>query len=242
MSKKRFVVSDIHGHYTELMEALVLAGFDSENPDHIFVSCGDLFDRGKENARVFDFVRGLKNKVLIKGNHEDMLYDALARGSITDIDIDNSTAATIAELLGEGAIDASGQFDRTVYAGKICELTAFIDTMLNYWEMKQYVFTHGWLPITFDGRYPRVDQNWRDASEAEWKEARWLEWQQLYSVKAMLDGKIIVCGHRPAFLGHSFDPSREPDGSEPFYGEGMIAIDAGTIRSGRVNVLVIEGE
>ena len=50
----------------------------------------------------------------------------------------------------------------------------------------------------------------------------------------------MVVGHRPAELGRMFDPFREPDLSEPFYGKGMIAIDAYTVRSGRVNVLIAE--
>ena len=41
-------------------------------------------------------------------------------------------------------------------------------------------------------------------------------------------------------MGSMFDSFREFDFSEPFFGKGMIAIDAGTVRSGRVNVLVIK--
>lgn len=240
MGKKLFVVSDIHGHYTELMKALDHVGFDGKDEDHIFVSCGDLFDRGEENASVYDFVRGLQQKILIKGNHEDMLCRVLEQGSITDIELWNGTDRTVAEMLGEEAVDENGHFDRTVHAEKIDEITAFVDSMLDYYETEKYVFTHGWLPITFEGRFPQISRSFRNASEAEWRDARFLEWQQLYSVGAVLEGKTIVCGHRPARLGSMFDASREPDCSEPFYGEGLIAIDAGTVRSGRVNVLVIE--
>ena len=75
MKRKLFVLSDIHGHYSEMKKALDEAGFDPENGSHIFVSCGDLFDRGMENVAVYDFVRGLKHKILIRGNHEDMLLN-----------------------------------------------------------------------------------------------------------------------------------------------------------------------
>ena len=43
---KFFVVSDVHGFYDELLNALDDAGFDSENTDHYLISCGDNFDRG----------------------------------------------------------------------------------------------------------------------------------------------------------------------------------------------------
>lgn len=240
MGIKLFVVADIHGHYSKLMVALNNVDFNSKDNEHIFVSCGDMFDRGKENLLVYNFVKGLPRKILIKGNHEDMLCNALKRGYITDVERENETDITISELLGENAIDKEGYFDREAHAAKICEMTDFVESMLNYYEKDRYVFTHGWLPIVFDGRYPKINSSWRDASKEDWEEARLLEWQQLYSVNAILDGKTIVCGHRPARLGYMFDSLREPDCSEPFYGNGMIAIDGGTVRSGRVNVLVIE--
>ena len=239
MSKTLFIVSDVHGHYTELKKALDGVGFCETNDGHVFVSCGDLFDRGRENRLVYDFVKGLKNKILIKGNHEDMLAQTLRRGHITETEIWNGTDITVSELLGEGATDKNGNLDTDNYTDEIRELIAFIEDMADYYEAGEYVLTHGWLPVVFRGRYPRVDLRWRTASKEDWEEARWLEWQQLYDVGAVMEGKTIVCGHRPARLGLMFDCFREPDCSEPFYGKGMIAIDAGTVRSGRVNVLVI---
>lgn len=239
MSKTLFIVSDVHGHYGELKKALDGVGFRENDESHVFVSCGDLFDRGRENRLVYDFVKRLKNKILIKGNHEDMLAETLRRGHITEREIWNGTDITVSEMLGEGATDGDGNFDTELYADEIKELIAFIEEMADYYETDAYVFTHGWLPIVFRGRYPRVDLRWRLASEEAWEEARCLEWQQLYNVGAVLEGKTIVCGHRPARLGSMFDCFREPDCSEPFYGKGMVAIDAGTVRSGRVNVLVI---
>lgn len=235
-----FVLSDVHGYYTEMKEALEGAGFCAEKDDHLFVSCGDLFDRGTENKSVYDFIRSLKNKILIKGNHEDMLLEILQRGYLIDRDIDNGAALTVSDLLGKDALSEKGEFDRELHGEKIAELSAFIEGMLDYYETESHIFTHGWLPIVFEGRYPQVDPNWRFACKEDWRFAHGLEWQQLYSVGAVLKDKTIVCGHRPARMGSMFDSFREFDFSEPFFGKGMIAIDAGTVRSGRVNVLVIK--
>lgn len=240
--KKIFAVSDVHGHYTQMIEGLRAVGFDERNEAHIFVSCGDLFDRGQENARVYDFVRNLPRKILIKGNHEYNLYRALQRGQVAEMDTANKTDVTIAELLGVGAVDSNGYIDTVTHAEKIREITAFVDSMWDYYETDGYVFTHGWLPIVFEGNSPRVSPLWREASAEEWQVAHELEWQQLYSVHAVLKGKTIVCGHRPARLGYMFDERREPDCSEIFYGDGMIAMDAETKDSRRVNVLVLEEE
>ena len=75
--KKLFVVSDIHGHCTILSEALDRAGFDRRNPDHLLICCGDYFDRGTENMEVLQFLERLPRKILIRGNHEDMLKKLL---------------------------------------------------------------------------------------------------------------------------------------------------------------------
>ena len=242
INMKYYVVSDVHGHYTELVEALERAGFDRENEQHILLSCGDLFDRGEENRQVYELIKGLPRKILIKGNHEDILCRVLKRGCITQTDRRNGTDITVAQMLGHGAVDESGHFDTVACAAQIEEIVAFVDSMRDYYETRRYIFVHGWLPITVEGRRPLIRPSWRDNPASEWEEARWLEWQQLYGTGAVPEGKTVVCGHRPARLGHMFDDTREPDCSEPFCGEGMIAIDAGTVRSGRVNVLVVEDD
>ena len=45
--KKLFVVADVHSFYNEMIDALAEKGFDKNDPDHVFVSLGDLFDRGR---------------------------------------------------------------------------------------------------------------------------------------------------------------------------------------------------
>ena len=78
--KKLFVVSDVHGHYTILKEALDRAGFDKHDPEHLLICCGDYFDRGNENMEVLRFFEGLRHKVLLRGNHEDLLLKLLQTG------------------------------------------------------------------------------------------------------------------------------------------------------------------
>ena len=78
--QKLFVVSDIHGHYSIMVEALKKAGFDRNDPTHILICCGDYFDRGRENAQVLSFFERLERKILLRGNHEDMLLKLLQTG------------------------------------------------------------------------------------------------------------------------------------------------------------------
>ena len=55
MSKKFFVIADVHSFYTEMKRALDVAGFEINNPDHILISCGDALDRGSQSSVEFSF-------------------------------------------------------------------------------------------------------------------------------------------------------------------------------------------
>ena len=73
-----FVVSDIHGHYDELIEGLKNAGFDKNNHKHKLIVCGDLFDRGYQNVQVFLYLYDLSinhQAIILKGNHELFFND-----------------------------------------------------------------------------------------------------------------------------------------------------------------------
>lgn len=65
-----FVVGDIHGEFSLVIEALERVGFDGR-VDRLFC-VGDLIDRGGENAKVLEFLarEGIHS---IMGNHEDDL-------------------------------------------------------------------------------------------------------------------------------------------------------------------------
>ena len=136
---KLFVVSDIHGHYTELSKALEKAGFDQNSKDHIFVSCGDLFDKGDENNQVYQFVKGLQRKILIKGNHEDIMHESLVEGGLTELAIQNETDFSLRQILGQDAICEDGSFNGD-YKNEIDQLILFIESMPDYYETDKYVF------------------------------------------------------------------------------------------------------
>ena len=57
---KYFLFSDIHGrNLTELKDKLFEVGFDENNPNHILVSLGDLFDRGNDSYNLLKYINML---------------------------------------------------------------------------------------------------------------------------------------------------------------------------------------
>lgn len=236
--KKLFVVSDVHGYYTLLKEALDRAGFDADNNEYLLICCGDYFDRGSENVQVLKFFERLRCKVLLRGNHEDLLLKLLQTGKVLPHNYINGTMQTLTDFLGKYSIDP---VDDTIdFAGKtrtVDRLCEFIDETGNYFETKNYVFVHGWLP-----KGGSTVEKRRQASDQDWAEARWKKWTEHYNSQKPLPDKTVVCGHMPTLYANKFDPSRQEGCPDIFYGNGVVAIDAGTHSSKQVNVLVLEDE
>ncbi len=72
-----WVVGDLHGCYTNLMNRLDAVGFDPAQD--LLVSVGDLIDRGTENVECLDLINQPWFRA-VRGNHEQMMLDAIAAG------------------------------------------------------------------------------------------------------------------------------------------------------------------
>ena len=107
IGKTYFAVSDIHGFYSQFRNALKRSGFDLENPNHILIVCGDIFDRGPGSKGVYKFLRSIskERRILIRGNHETLLRDLYNRGYAWDHDFTNGTVDTLYQLAGLGTYD-----------------------------------------------------------------------------------------------------------------------------------------
>ena len=232
MKKKIFAVSDVHGHYSYLKKALDEAGFEEHNETHVLVVCGDNFDRGEENVAVYDYLKTVPNKVLIRGNHEDILERVLLRDQLGRFDYANGTDKTVVEFFGR--LDAYDEEKKE-------EILSFIRSQRDYFETKNYIFVHGWIPLAFSGG-PALLPDFRAASKESWTLSRELSWMECYAAGLTVPGKTIVCGHRASCLAYRFDKNRYYDDYSVFEAEGVVAIDPCAVRSGIVNVFCVEDD
>ena len=244
-----FVIGDIHGFYDEMIAALNKAGFDSEDENHTLISLGDNFDRGPKPREVMKFLWKLPRKILIRGNHEDLLLECLRFRTYASHDVSNGTFKTIADFANMTPTMAGYLFDQACEETEHSGVRFFInELMVNYFEVGNYIFVHGWIPLKDEGYHPpyhiknrnfSYNPNWReDASEIDWENARWNYSVDSYEKGLIEPGKIIVCGHWNTLEYHlKFNRKMS---NEIFYGNGVIAIDGSTAGTGLVNVLVIE--
>ena len=251
---KYFVISDVHSFFDEMLTALNDKGFQIDNPDHVIISCGDLLDRGDKSLEVLKFVNDLppNRKILIKGNHEDLLEECLKRREFYQHDLQNGTVKTVMNLCGKTEDDVFFEdyhhyFDN---AKKNKDLSKYLLSLVDYAEIGNYVCVHGWIPCKRDdvniyhvrNVHYTFDPHWE---KGDWKKARWINGMDAWRQGVVLKGKTIICGHFHASWGHynlhhngnEFDESAH---FEPFIDEGICAIDACTAYSHKVNCYVFE--
>ncbi len=255
---KYYVTADIHGFYSQFHQALEEKGFFSDTTPHKLIICGDLFDRGKEAKEIQQFVLDLMKKdevILICGNHEDLMLDLLNKWDrfsfLENHHISNGTVNTVLQLTDCLEKDL---FSNPEEVGKKLLQTPFIQkiipSMLDYYETKNYIFVHGWIPCTkitlskFRKEYI-ILPDWRNANEKQWEEARWINGMEAAYEGCIVSNKTIVCGHWHTSFGHShYQGQGEEFGNKadytPYTNNGIIALDACTVVSNFVNCIVIE--
>ena len=251
-----YVTADVHGYFTELKTALAEKGYFEDTGPRKLIVCGDLYDRGSEARQLQSFILDLLEKdevILIRGNHEDLTMQLLYgwhQGSYFQLHHHtNRTIDTVLQLTGA---DPNWLYTNPEQIGRDLLHDPYIRTiipaMVDYYETDHYIFTHGWIPCLPAEERPKeyvgvVD--WRNADGKLWDKARWINGMEAAHCGVLEPGKTIVCGHWHCSFGHA---RYEHDGGEfdnnpnfdPYYGEGIIALDACTPRSGKVNCIVIE--
>lgn len=254
---KYYVVADVHGFYTELKTALTEKGFFDDKEPHKLIVCGDLFDRGCEALKLQSFITDLIKKdevILIRGNHEDLtlclIQDWGNFGYMQSHHRSNGTVDTVLQLteseiiVGANAREVKRKLLNTPFIKDI------IPRMLDYYETENYIFVHGWIPCDAFGYGGHADrfiykEDWRELGSTDWNYARWYNGMEAARQGVVEPNKTIVCGHWHSSYGHAkiegvCSEFGEDADFSPYIGNGIIALDACTVHSGKVNCIVIE--
>lgn len=193
--------------------------------------------------------------ILIRGNHEDLalelLYNWNRNSYLQHHHNLNGTVDTVCQLTGFSEREVYTKPDEV---GRAFLQNPFIQTiipaMVDYFETERYIFTHGWIPCmpinVVNGKKKYVPiPDWRKAGKELWNKARWVNGIEAAHSGIIEPGKTIVCGHWHCSFGHS---RYNHDGGEfdntpnfvPYCAKGIIALDACTPLSRKVNCIVID--
>ncbi len=259
---KYYVVSDVHGYYTELISELKLKGFFEDNTPHKLIICGDIFDRGEEAVKLQEFIIDLIRKdevIIIRGNHEDLAIDFLEKGPYM---MYGKLSLCASHYWKNGTVDTLSQLTKVKFPKMLYDMSKFVEkckktpyisefipAMVDYFETEHYVFVHGWIPCAEINMQDRKTyfyvEDWRNVSKQEWDNARWYNGMECGNQGVIEPNKTIVCGHWHCSYGHYHYGEAESEFEEsaifePFYGKGYIAIDACTALTHKINCIVLE--
>lgn len=246
---KYYVFTDIHGYCTLFQDTLRDNGYFEDPEEKKILLLGDLFDRGGEAQKLQAYILALlreERAILIRGNHEDLFQDLVTRdrGRPLRHHLHNGTYDTLEQLTGLKAGYSWSSNMELARAGRETPLfKEIIPAMRDYYETRNYIFTHAWIPC--QSWYGRLiyDGDWREADGAAWREARWTNpMDAVQTVRA--EDKTVVCGHFHCSYGHARYEGKGtdfgPDADfSPYIAPGIISLDACTAASGRMNCVVL---
>ena len=247
---KYFVIADVHGFYDEMIEALNKAGFDKFNKEHTLISLGDVIDRGTQPNEVIEYLLSLERKILIRGNHEDLLYQLLCyQRNPAHYDVTNGTFDTIIRLANKTSelsydIDSAySNWHECVLHARGSKIFDYLNETVNYFETERNVFVHGWAPGYYNYEKEKycAYTNLENVEGYEWADSRWVNSLQMAQQKVFIPGKQIVCGHWHACdFNTYFNNDEKYKNHDPYITDDFIALDACTVLSKKVNVIIIE--
>lgn len=191
-ARRLFAIGDIHGHATELldlMDRLSSAGMVPERDTIVFL--GDDVDSGPDTKTVLEHLIDWQQRwphwVFLKGNHEDMMLDALVFNS--------QKYGFFGQWWGQGGKETAHSYlpaGASKYEKAIMQPAEFIPTAHLAWlnalplmyEQDGYAFVHA-------GFLPGLPLHAQNETDMLWIRDRFIasDWH--------FEGKRVVFGHTP---------------------------------------------
>ena len=234
---KRYALSDIHGCYEALMDAMKKIDLSSGNE---VVFLGDYIDRGKDSYKVLQYIYDLQKQypnqvIVLKGNHERYLEGYLFGNDewliFMDYDL-NTTKTFIPEKEFEEMEQIFLHADRDTIQNMIRnsllthhkELFEWMKELPYYYETNKQIFVHA-------GIDEEAGSMWKELTEKNW----FLEKMPATFGKFEKD---IIAGHiMTSYLAN------DPEFNGVYYdGESHYYIDGHTSVTGVVPVLEYDVE
>ena len=245
----RFVmISDVHGKYKKMIEALVNVNFD-KNKDTL-VTVGDLFDRGEHSLEVLEFIMSCPNRILLWGNHDMRLKRLLCGAAPSKTDYYNGVLETFQSFCGISNLRMIPvgisllKSDATLF-NVYRLLWDYFDECVFAAEWDDLIATHAWIPCVEryinEKSYYLYKEDWRASNRDEWYEATWSNSFELLKNKVLPSKKLLI-GHWHTF--HFYEKIRGiQDNFDIFEDENIVAIDGcSNYKDGKVNVYIYEND
>ncbi len=241
MKNKTFVVGDIHGTYKALKQALERSGINYDTDT--LITLGDIVDGHKDTYLCVEELLKIKNRIDIRGNHDDWFLEFIETGIHPDGWAQGGlvTAQSYKEALGE---------ELKVYKKSATDYGWYKSFNLNLIPedvtvSHQNFFKH-------QARYYKDDNNnifihagfnrhlpLREASTSELMWDRGL-WKQAMSAKSSGEQLKFEEEVNKVFIGHTTTLMWKTD--QPIKASNVWNLDTGAGSKGRVTIMDVDTE
>jgi serine/threonine protein phosphatase 1 len=181
MKARTIAIGDIHG-CSAALDALLNA--IRPRPEDCIVTLGDYINRGPDSRGVIERLIKLKDRcrlVPLLGNHEEMLFEALA---------DNLPLDDFLGIGGDATLDSYGP-------GRVLSLILdfhlrFLESCLDFHETESHIFVHA----SYESYLPMGEQT-----------TTTLRWEPLGNAvpERHVSGKTVIAGHNAQMDGEILD-------------------------------------
>lgn len=205
-------IGDIHGCLAPLRRLI-----DRLPEDKPLIFLGDYVDRGPDSAGVLGYLQRLSRErrcLFLKGNHEDLMLNAIADPKAIDLWLLNGGGATLRSY-GISAREWRAMPDRSEFlAGD----RAFLNRLEPYAEDERTIFVHAGIDL----REP-------DMSRQKPQVLLWIR-EPFFLSREPWAGKQIIFGHTPT-------QSMGLRGGEIFHQRSFYGIDTGCVYGGALTAI-----
>jgi serine/threonine protein phosphatase 1 len=181
MKPRTIAIGDIHG-CSAALDALIRA--IQPRPQDCIVTLGDYINRGPDSRGVIERLIELKDRcrlVMVLGNHEEMLFEALANSFPLD---------DFLGVGGDATLDSYGP-DRVLSLIPDDHLK-FLESCLDYHETQSHIFVHA----SYESPLPMGEQT-----------TLTLRWEPIGKTvpERHVSGKTVIAGHNSQKSGEILD-------------------------------------
>jgi serine/threonine protein phosphatase 1 len=166
-----YVIGDIHGEIDQLKTIIDKINYKPKEDKLIFL--GDYIDRGADSYQVYRYIKELDNgeNILLRGNHEEMMIDAVLNDNNIQLWYHNGGQATESSFPNRSELEKAAQF---------------FNSLPYYHSSQDYIFVHAGI---------RPNRKLKEQTEHD---LVWIRYQFLGAkAKDFKEKRTVVAGHTP---------------------------------------------